>query len=141
MTGPENHPYDDAERVLRLALSDDRDAVAGTFEEVVDRSGVPGAYDLAVCLVATIIGDDVRPGSWTLEFPGIDDAAYDVRWVARVVSAYLNSDPATVEALFGAAVADGQLGECLMALAGSAAATLRNRVEPGTLPIRDATGT
>jgi hypothetical protein len=134
VTAPGNDPYADAEEVLRLALYDDRDAVAGTFDTVVDRSGVSGAHDVAVCLVATIVGDDVRRGTWTLEFPDIDQASYDIRWVARLVSAYVNSDPSTVNALFGAAVADGQLPACLMTLAGSAAATLRNRVDPTGTP-------
>jgi hypothetical protein len=127
VTGPGNDPYDDAEKVLRLALSDDREAVAGTFDAVVNRSGVAGAYDVAVCLVATMVGDRVPSGTWALDFPGIDDASYDTRWVARFVSAYVNSDPGTGEALFGAAVADGQLPACLVALAGSAVATLRRR--------------
>jgi hypothetical protein len=127
VTGPENDPYDDAEKVLRLALCDDRDAVAGTFDAVVNRSGMAGAYDVALCLVATMVGDRVPSGTWALDFPGIDEASYDTRWVARFVSAYVNSDPGTGEALFGAAVADGQLPACLVALAGSAVATLRRR--------------
>ena len=45
--------------------------------------------------------------------------AYDARWVARFVSAYANADTPTGEALFGAAMADGQLSTCLMTLAGS----------------------
>jgi len=127
VTGPENDPYDDAEKVLRLALHDDREAVAGTFDAVVHRSGMAGAYDVAICLAATMVGDRVAPGTWALDFPGIDEASYDARWVARFVSAYVNSDPGTGEALFGAAIADGQLHACLVALAGSAVATLRHR--------------
>ena len=127
VTGAENDPYDDAEKVLRLALCDDPEAVAGTFDAVVSRSGMAGAYDVAVCLVATMVGDRVPAGTWALDFPGIDEAAYDTRWVARFVSAYVNSDPGTGEALFGAAIADGQLPNCLVALAGSAVATLRRR--------------
>ncbi len=125
MTGAGNDPYDDAETVLQLALHDDPEAIAGTFSAVVDRAGVAGVYDVAVCLAATMVGDDIRRGAWTLDFPGIDDAAYDTRWVARFVSAYVNSDRSTGEALFGAALADGQLSACLMTLAGSAVATLR----------------
>lgn len=120
-------PYDDAARVLQLALDDDVEAVTGTFESVVKRAGVSGAYDVAVCLAATLVGDKVSPGHWTLEYPGIDSARYDTRWVARFVSAYLNADRPTGEALFGAAVADGQLPACLLALAGSTVATLRRR--------------
>jgi len=127
VTGAENDPYDDAEQVLRLALRDDREAVAGTFDAVVNRSGMAGAYDVAVCLVATMVGDRVPSGTWALDFPGIDEASYDTRWVARFVSAYVNSDPGTGEALFGAAIVDGQLPACLVALAGSAVATLRRR--------------
>lgn len=123
----ENDPYDDAEKILRLALRNDRDAIAGTFDAVVNRSGVSGAFEVAVCLAATMVGDSVAPGIWMLDFPGIDEAAYDTRWVARFVSAYVNSDPGTGEALFGAALADGQLPACLVALAGSAVATLQRR--------------
>jgi hypothetical protein len=47
--------------------------------------------------------------------------------VARFVSAYANADSRTGEALFGAAMADGKLSECLMTLAGSTIATLRQR--------------
>jgi hypothetical protein len=127
VSSPANDPYDDAEKVLRSALCDDREAVTGTFDAVVHRSGVSGAYDVAVCLAATMVGDSVIPGHWSLDFPGIDEASYDTRWVARFVSAYVNSDPGTGEALFGAAIADGQLPACLIALAGSAVATLRRR--------------
>lgn len=118
---------DDAARILDCALTGDGDAVVGTFDAVVDRAGVVGAYHAAWCLAATMVGDDVPRGSWTLDFPGIDEAAYDARWVARFVSAYANSDSSTGEALFGAALADGQLPECLLTLAGSAVATLRRR--------------
>jgi hypothetical protein len=120
-------PYDDASRVLQLALDDDVDAVSGTFASVVSRAGVSGAYDVAVCLAATLVGDEVRAGHWTLEYPGIDAADYDTRWVARFVSAYVNADRPTGEALFGAAMADGQLSACLLALTGSTVATLRRR--------------
>jgi hypothetical protein len=118
---------DDAARILDRALVGDSDAVVGTFDEVVDRAGVAGAYNVAWCLAATMVGDDVPRGSWTLDFPGIDEATYDARWVARFVSAYVNSDASTGVALFGAALADGQLPECLLMLAGSAVATLRRR--------------
>jgi hypothetical protein len=118
---------DDAAQVIRLALEGDSDAVAGAFDAVVDRAGVVGAYDVAWCLAATMVGDDVRAGRWTLDFPGIEEAGYDTRWVARFVSAYANSDVSTGEALFGAALEDGQLPECLLTLAGSTVATLRRR--------------
>jgi len=121
------HAFDDAALVLRSALSGDSDAVVDTFDAVVDRSGVVGAYDVAWCLAATMVGQVPSGGGWTLDFPGIDDARYDKRWVARFVSAYVNGDVPTGEALFGAAIADGQLPDCLLALAGSTVATLRHR--------------
>ncbi|MEV4535406.1 hypothetical protein AB0J82_16405 [Asanoa sp. NPDC049518] len=120
---------DDAAQVLRLALDGDSDAVANAFDAVVDRAGVVGAYDVAWCLAATMVGDSVPVGRWTLDFPDIEDAGYDTRWVARFVSAYANSDASTGEALFGAALEDGQLPECLLTLAGSAVATLRRRTQ------------
>jgi hypothetical protein len=119
--------YDDATRVLQLALDDDAEAVTGTIAAVVSRSGVSGAYDVAVCLAATLVGEGAPAGHWTLDYPAIDSADYDARWVARFVSAYLNADRSTGEALLGAAVADGQLPACLLALAGSTVATLRRR--------------
>jgi hypothetical protein len=118
---------DDAAAVLRCALEGDSDAVVGKLDSVVDRAGVGAAYEVAWCLAATMVGDDVPRGRWTLDFPGIDEADYDTRWVARFVSAYANADVSTGEALFGAALADGQLPECLLTLVGSAAATLRRR--------------
>jgi hypothetical protein len=126
VTNVPQHALDDAAQVLHCALSGDSDAVVGTFDAVVDRSGVVGAYDVAWCLAAAMVGQ-VPVGSWTLDFPGIDDARYDKRWVARFVSAYANADFPTGEALFGAAIADGQLPDCLLALAGSTIATLRHR--------------
>jgi hypothetical protein len=122
---------DDAAAVLHSALAGDSDAVIDTFDAVVDRSGVVGAYDVAWCLAATMVGEGVPRGAWTLDFPGIDEAGYDARWVARFVSAYANSDMDTGEALFGAALADGQLPDCLLTLAGSAVATLRRRGSGG----------
>jgi hypothetical protein len=127
VTDGDGDPYRDAETVLRQALSDDPDAVVDTFDAVVDRSGVRGAYRVAVCLAATMVGDDVSHGPWTLDYPDIDQATYDRRWVARFVSAYVNADPSTGAALFGAALADGQLPDCLLTLAGSTVATLRRR--------------
>lgn len=126
MTDVPKETLDDATAVLHSALCGDSDAVAGTFDAVVDRSGVVGAYDVAWFLAATMVPDDVPRGAWTLDFPGIDQAAYDTRWVARFVSAYANCDADTGEALFGAAIADGRLPDCLLTLAGSAVATLRS---------------
>lgn len=127
VSGPADEAYDDAETVLRLALHEDAEAVAGTFREVRHRSGMSGVYDVAVCLAATMVGDGARVGGWALEFPDIDQAAYDAKWVARFVSAYVNADRPTGEALVGAALADGQLRECLVSLADSAVATIRRR--------------
>jgi hypothetical protein len=118
---------EDATAVLRSALLGDGDAVVKRFDDVVDRSGVAGAYEVAWCLAATMVGDDVPRGAWTLDFPDIERAGYDTRWVARFVSAYVNSDLETAEALFGVALADGELPNCLLTLAGSAVATLRRR--------------
>jgi hypothetical protein len=120
-------PYADAEAILGSVLSDDRAGAAGTCTAVLDRAGPAGAYALALCLTATLVGDGIAGGSWILDFPGIDEASYDARWVARFVSAYLNADRGTGSALVGAALADGQLPDCLVALAGSTVATLRRR--------------
>lgn len=116
----------DAHEVLRQALAGQGEAVADTFREVVTREGVGGAYDVAWALAATTVGE-LPPGAWSLDFPDIDDAGYETRWVARFLSAYANADAATGTALFQAAEADGHLGDCLLTLAGSAAATLRRR--------------
>jgi hypothetical protein len=117
----------DAQEVLRQALAGEGDAVADTFDSVVTREGVGGAYEVAWCLAATTVGPDLAPGTWSLDFPEIDDAGYETRWVARFLSAYANADTATGRALFQAARADGHLGQCLLTLAGSAAATVRRR--------------
>lgn len=117
----------DAEEVLHRALAEEGDAVAETFDAVVDRAGMAGAYDVAWCLAATTVGADLPSGHWTLDFPDIEDAVYETRWVARFLSAYANADASTSAALFEAALADGHLCECLLTLAGSAAATVRRR--------------
>ena len=77
--------YADAALVLRAALTGDRDRVVATFDSVVDRAGLAAVYDVAWCLAATMVGGDVPRGPWTLDFPGIDEAGYDARWVARFV--------------------------------------------------------
>ncbi|MGC5051241.1 hypothetical protein ACLQ2S_07310 [Micromonospora sp. DT48] len=127
MTDSPQQMFEDATAILNSALAGDTDAVVGTFDEVVDRDGLAGAYDVAWCLAATMVGDPVPPGVCALDFPGIDQARYDARWVARFVSAYANDDLDTGRALFGAAAADGLLPECLLTLAGSTVATLRHR--------------
>jgi hypothetical protein len=121
--------YRDAQNLLDRALTGDPDAVTSAVDDLVDREGVRGAYDLAACLAAKIVGD-VSPGTFAeLDFPDIDAARYDARWVARFVTAYANADTPTGEALFSTAMADGHLSECLMTLAGSTVATLRRRTE------------
>ena len=127
MEGHRDEACDDVALVLRSALAGDGDAVVGTFDAVADRKGVNGAYDVAWRLAATTVGAGLARGPWRLDFPGIEDAAYDTRWVARFLSAYANEDASTGEALFGAAIADGKLPQCLLTLAGSAVATLRRR--------------
>jgi len=118
--------YQDAEAILDSALRGDRDGVVGRFEAAVSRGGLRSAYDVACCLAATMVGEPAA-GFAALDYPDIERARYDARWVARFVSAYANADTPTGEALFGAAVADGQLAECLTTLAGSTVATLRSR--------------
>ncbi|RKN48680.1 hypothetical protein [Micromonospora endolithica] len=127
MTESPQQTLDDAAAVLRSALAGDGPGVTGTFDKVVDRSGLAGAYGVAWCLAATMVGDAAPPGHCALDFPGIDEAGYDARWVARFVSAYANADADTGAALFGAAAADGLLPDCLLTLAGSTIATLRSR--------------
>lgn len=133
MTADPDEIFDDAALVLDQALAGDGAAVAGTFDKVVSRDGVQGAYHVAWCLAGRLAGDDLAGddlagGGWRLDFPEIDQAAYDAKWVARFVSAYVNHDEPTGEALFGAALADGRLPECLLTLAGSTVATLRRRL-------------
>lgn len=119
---------DDAALVIRSALDGDGDAVVGTFDGVVDERGVVGAYDVAWALAGALVGDGLRAGGpWRLDFPDIDDARYDAKWVARFVSAYVNGDRSTGAALFEAALADGWLPDCLLMLAGSTVATIRRR--------------
>ncbi|WP_039907157.1 hypothetical protein [Micromonospora lupini] len=127
MTDLPQQTFDDATAVLRSALAGDGEAVTGAFDAVVDRAGLPGAYGVAWCLAATMVGDAPPNTGCALDFPGIEQADYDTRWVARFVSAYANRDVPTGEALFGAAAADGLLSDCLLTLAGSTIATLRSR--------------
>ncbi|GII24887.1 hypothetical protein Pme01_44840 [Planosporangium mesophilum] len=119
--------FDDVALVLRSALAGDGDGVVDAFDKAAVRSGVTGAYEVAWSLAGATVGDGIVAGPWRLEFPGIEEAPYDKRWVARFLSAYANADDASGEALFGAAIADGKLPQCLMTLAGSAVATLRRR--------------
>ncbi len=126
MTDP-GDVHADAEQVLRSALAGDGDAVVGAFDAAVDRGGVDAAYDVAWCLAATMVGGALATGPWRLDFPEIEQATYDCRWVARFLSAYANSDRSTAAALFRAAELDGELQQCLLTLAGSAVATMRRQ--------------
>ena len=121
----------DATLVIRSALAGDGEAVVHTFDSVVDRRGMSAAYDVAWWLAGEMVGDGIVRGPWRLDFPDIDDAAYDARWVARFVSAYANDDAPTGTALFTVALVDGRLLECLLTLAGSTVATLRRRGRAG----------
>ncbi len=128
---PDGDPYADAAALLGLAIGGDAERVERGVECVMSRSGIGGAYRMAVCLAATMIGDaqGYALSSAALEFPEIDRAPYDKRWVARFISAYVNADQPTGHALFVAAVADGQLPACMTTLTGSTLATLRRRVD------------
>jgi hypothetical protein len=127
--GPAGDTYDDdVAMVLSLALGGDEAAVTGRLDEVVANRGVTAAYGVAWGLAARMVGDSRPRGPWQLDYPGLDEAEYDARWVAWFVSAYANEDHRTGTALFGAAVADGKLPECLCTLAGSTVATLRRRL-------------
>lgn len=129
MTEPWSSLSRDAIEVINSALAGEGDAVANAFNAVVDREGLTGAYDVAWCLAATTVGPGTPAGAWTLDFPGIEEAPYEARWVARFLSAYANFDSSTGTALFRAAAEDGRLSECLLTLAGSTAATIRRRQE------------
>ena len=78
-------------------------AWSGTFDAAVDRGGLQGAYDVAWCLAATMVGEASVRLRHASTIPDIEQARYDARWVARFVSAYANADTPTGEALFGAA--------------------------------------
>jgi hypothetical protein len=124
---PGDETHQDAALVLESALAGDEDAVVHTFDSVVDRRGMSAAYDVAWRLAGEMVGDNLARGPWRLDFPDIDDANYDKRWVARFVSAYANEDVPSATALFTVALVDGKLPECLLTLAGSAVATLKRR--------------
>ncbi|GAA0902862.1 hypothetical protein GCM10009558_092750 [Virgisporangium aurantiacum] len=87
--------------------------------------GVEGRWGEPRGLAAKMVGDGLARGPWRLEFPDIEQAAYDARWVARFLSAYANADLSTATALFRTAQLDGKLEQCLLMLAGSAVATIR----------------
>ncbi|GAA2330382.1 hypothetical protein [Dactylosporangium salmoneum] len=127
MDDPGDETHLDAAQVLQSALAGDEDAVVKTFDSVVDRRGMSAAYDVAWRLAGEMVGENLARGPWRLDFPDIDDANYDKRWVARFVSAYANEDAPSATALFTVALVDGKLPECLLTLAGSAVATLKRR--------------
>jgi hypothetical protein len=116
----------DAELVLRSALAGDSTRVVTTVETLLDEGGYDSAYKVACYLAASTVGR-LATGPWRLDFPDIEQASYDARWVARFLSAYANADPPMATALFSAALADRQLRPCLLTLAGSAVATLRRQ--------------
>jgi hypothetical protein len=124
---PSDETSDDAKLVIQSALAGDGESVAGAFDAMVDRRGMSAAYDVAWRLAGEMVGDGIAAGPWRLDFPDIEDASYDTRWVARFVSAYVNDDPLTATALFTVALVDGRLSECLLTLAGSTVATMRRR--------------
>jgi hypothetical protein len=124
---PTDEVREEAIQVIQSALAGDGDGVVGTFDAVMDRRGTAAAYDVAWHLAGQMVGTNLVQGPWRLEFPDIDDATYDTRWVARFVSAYVNDDASTATALFTVALVDGRLPECLLTLAGSTVATLRRR--------------
>jgi hypothetical protein len=127
VSDPGDETLADATLVIQSALAGDGDGVVGTFDSVVDRRGMGAAYDVAWHLAGEMVGGGIKTGPWRLDFPDIDDATYDTRWVARFVSAYANGDASTATALFTVALVDGRLSECLLTLAGSTVATLKRR--------------
>ncbi|MEV0267191.1 MAG: hypothetical protein HOV71_19525 [Hamadaea sp.] len=127
MTADPHRVFEDAALLLDQALAGDRAAAVETVGTVVGDQGISGALGVAWCLAGTITGDGNPSGLWSLEFPEIDEAQYDARWVARFISAYLNEDEPTAQALVGAAQEDGRLEDCLLTLAGSTVATLHHR--------------
>lgn len=132
MTADPHRVFEDAALLLDQALAGDREAAVETVGTVVGAQGVDGALGVAWCLAGTIAGDGNPSGMWALDFPEIDQARYDARWVARFISAYLNEDEPTAQALVGAAHSDGRLEDCLLTLAGSTVATLHHRdIRPG----------
>ena len=122
-----NEVHADAAQVLRSAFAGDGAGVVGAFETTADRGGADAALALAWRLAAAMVGDGLAAGPWRLDFPDIEHAAYDARWVARFLSAYANADRSTAAALFRAAQVDGKLEACLLMLAGSAVATMKRR--------------
>jgi hypothetical protein len=117
----------DAAQVLRSAFAGDGAGVVGAFETTRDRGGDDAACALAWGLAAAVVGEGLAVGPWRLDFPDIEHAAYDARWVAQFLSAYANADQSTAAALFRAALLDGKLEACLLMLAGSAVATMKRR--------------
>ncbi|WP_018349591.1 hypothetical protein [Longispora albida] len=114
--------------VLTAGVAGDLDAAMRTLDRVLVSHGPWVAYDIAGAVVAEMLGE-VRPVGgmefWSLDFPGIERASYDVRWAARFISAHANAQEDTAHALFAAAIAEGELSACLGTLLSSAAATLR----------------
>lgn len=116
-----------AAEMLDRAIAGEDDEAAGACRAALGTAGTAGAYDMGWWLASAALGTRVARGGWRLDFPQVDEAPYETRWVARFLSAYANADIATAAALIRVADADGQLACCLSTLAASAAATLRRR--------------
>lgn len=117
----------DTTQILAYAADGHRPtAVAQAVTAVIKRSSPERAYDVALAMVGTMLADQ-RQRQCSLDYPGIEQAPYDLRWTAQFVSTYANADAAMTVALFDAAAADGQLVNCLSTLAASTAATIRRR--------------
>ena len=81
MTSGDRDAYDDAQMILGVALAGDHTAVTDGLDDVVNRAGITGAYHVALCLAATMVGDEFLAGAFptggaTLEYPGIDEATF-----------------------------------------------------------------
>ncbi len=121
---------DHVDAVLAFGAAGDLDGAMRAIDEIISGYGPWGAYGVAQCLVEEMVAGLPAPAGaderfWTLDFPGIDDASYDLRWAARFISAYVNADDTTGKALYAAAIADGQVRECIGTLVGSTVATTR----------------
>ncbi|MBG6139467.1 hypothetical protein [Longispora fulva] len=119
---------DHVHAVLAAGVVGDLDGAMRSVDEIVAEHGAWAVYDLAGAIVTEMLGDFRQPEDaefWTLDFPGIESAGYDLRWVARFISAHANGEEDTARALYRAAVNDEEIRPCLGALVTSAIATLR----------------
>jgi hypothetical protein len=113
--------------VLAAGVAGDLAGAMRSVDEIVAEHGAWGAYDLAGAMVAELVSE-LRPADedmfWTLDFPGIESASYDVRWVARFISSYVNGEEDMSRALYEAAIAEGEFQSCLGTLVSSTLAVL-----------------